>query len=399
MDTPPSIHFSTQILQAPKIDFIEEVKINEEYKIHFGIIEDRNELAIKIVSEKSKNFFYFQQIYTMNELHSYSKIFCTYKNPKDVITILKKQKFEIIEKNDFSQISFKTPLPNGKNQLVELKLTKWAIETNDIIKLLFDEIKEIKENMKNEISSIKQNYESEIKGLKDNIINYQKEISNLNISISNYKNEILNTKNENKLLLDEINKLKTVSDSLGLYQKNKISFLDIRTVESLYSLNFIFDYIRQNDREFIFKNIKLLYRGSRDGDSTKICHELCDNKQNVLIIIKSDNGYIFGGYSKIGFKISEVEEYMIDNNSFLFSVNLQKIYPVIKDQKVICHLSESLGLCFDSSIIYYDYFMHQMDNLIYSLINTRFNGLENIYEMNGGKSNFLCKELEVFQLL
>ena len=118
MDTPPSIHFSTQILQAPKIDFIEEAKINEEYKIHFGIIEDRNELAIKIVSEKSKNFFYFQQIYTMNELQSYSKIFSTYKNPKDVITILKKQKFEIIEKNDFLQISFKTTLPNGKNQLL-----------------------------------------------------------------------------------------------------------------------------------------------------------------------------------------------------------------------------------------------------------------------------------------
>ena len=40
--------------------------------------------------------------------------------------------------------------------------------------------------------------------------------------------------------------------------------------------------------------MQLLYRGSRDGDSTQTCHELCDNKQNVLIVMKSDTNYVFG---------------------------------------------------------------------------------------------------------
>ena len=53
-------------------------------------------------------------------------------------------------------------------------------------------------------------------------------------------------------------------------------------------------------------------------------------------MILSDTGYIFGGYSKIGFKTNNNNnEYKIDNNSFLFSVNLKKIYPVIKNTEAV----------------------------------------------------------------
>ena len=70
--------------------------------------------------------------------------------------------------------------------------------------------------------------------------------------------------------------------------------------------------IKEADKSFKFKNLKLLYRGSRDGDRTKTCHQLCDNKQNVLIIMQSDTGHIFGGYSKIGFKVNNNCDYKIN---------------------------------------------------------------------------------------
>ena len=155
-----------------------------------------------------------------------------------------------------------------------------------------------------------------------------------------------------------------------------------------------------NDPLFVFGNIKLLYRGSTDGDLTITCHKLCDNKQHVLIIMKSDIGYIFGGYSKIGFKTNNnLGDYLIDNNAFLFSVNLQKIYPAINNKKVICHIENKFGLCFDSSLVFYDKFMNRNDNIIYSEIRSKFNGLNNNYEMNGGRETFRCEELEVFQLI
>ena len=169
-------------------------------------------------------------------------------------------------------------------------------------------------------------------------------------------------------------------------------------IVTLNSINFILQYIRQNDQTFAFNNIKLLYRGSRDGDRTKTCHQLCDNKQHVLIIMHSDTGHIFGGYSKIGFKLGN-REYKIDNKCFLYSYDLKKIYPVIKDKEVICNLEEIRGLCFYGSLAFVDNFMNIYDNQFMSKIKLYFNGLNEDFEMNGGNKHFRCKDLEVFQLI
>jgi small nuclear ribonucleoprotein (snRNP)-like protein len=204
--------------------------------------------------------------------------------------------------------------------------------------------------------------------------------------INNLKENNKNYKNENNKLWDEINKLKQYH-------------IDSKIIESKDNINFILDYIKQNDKTFNFNNIKLLFRGSRDGDRTKTCHELCDNKQNVLIIMKSEDDYIFGGYSKIGFKINDNLDYKIDNNCFLFSLNLKKIYPVIKDKEVICNLEEIRGLCFYGSLAFVDNFMNIYDNQFMSKIKLYFNGLNEDFEMNGGNKHFRCKDLEVFQLI
>ena len=47
------------------------------------------------------------------------------------------------------------------------------------------------------------------------------------------------------------------------------------------------------------KDIKLLYRGSKDNFKSNTFHEKCDKKGETLVIIKSDKDYIFGGYTEI----------------------------------------------------------------------------------------------------
>lgn len=44
---------------------------------------------------------------------------------------------------------------------------------------------------------------------------------------------------------------------------------------------------------------KLIYRGSRDGFLDLNFHYRCDNRGKTLILIKSFNGEIFGGYTDI----------------------------------------------------------------------------------------------------
>ena len=81
------------------------------------------------------------------------------------------------------------------------------------------------------------------------------------------------------------------------------------------------------------------------------------------------------------------------------SLNLKKIYPVIKDKDIICHITDEYGLCFRNSLVFRDNFMNKNDNNISSSIKSSFNGLKDDYEMNGGLQSFQCKELEVFQLI
>ena len=394
MEAAEPIHLETPKLYS-KIDFFEKIMVNNEkdnYKIQLGIIDDN--LLIKVESEKSKNIYYYQQCFSINELQNISMVFSMYKTLKEIIAFLKDLKYEIEEKNENLVIKFNIFMPNGKNKLIEIELKKCMRDTNFIINYLLEKIKSLEVNIKNseedyKIEKIKN--ESEIRGLKEIISKNQSEIKNL-------KENNLNIKNENKKLWEEIDRLKKYH-AIPNQKENKISNFDSKIIESKDSISFILDYIKQNDKTFNFNNIKLLFRGSRYGERTKTCHELCDNKQNVLIIMKSETGYIFGGYSKVGFKVNNNFDYKIDNNCFLFSLNLNKIYPVIKDKKVICHIEETKGLCFYSSLSFYDYFMSKKQNKIISDIQKYFNNFENIYEINGGERLFKCNELEVFQLL
>jgi len=388
MDDAPPILMETPKTYS-KIDYIEEITINKEkenYKIHFGI--QGNDLLIKAESENTKNIYYYQYCFTINELQNISMIFSMYKAAKEIIAFLKDLKFEIEEKNENLLLKFNVFMPNGQNKLIELVLKKCLLDTNNIIKYLLEKIKSMETNIKNLEENIKlekTKHNSEIKELKDNI--------------SNLKENNIRYENENKKLWDEINKLKESQIKFS-NKDDAINSFDSKIIESKDNINFILDYIKQNDKSLNISKIKLLFRGSRDGERTKTCHELCDNKQHVLIIMKSETGYIFGGYSKIGFKANKILEYKIDNNCFLFSLNLKKIYPVIKDKNVICHTRETSGLCFFGSLMFYDYFMSKKDwpNLNMD-IKQYFNNLETIYEMNGGQEYFKCDELEVFQLL
>jgi len=48
-----------------------------------------------------------------------------------------------------------------------------------------------------------------------------------------------------------------------------------------------------------FKKMELLYRGSRDGTTSKAFHEKCDYKGPTICLYQNEKGYIFGGFASI----------------------------------------------------------------------------------------------------
>jgi hypothetical protein len=66
----------------------------------------------------------------------------------------------------------------------------------------------------------------------------------------------------------------------------------------------------------------LIYKASQNGFKSSAFHSKCDGKPNTLVIIKSKNGNIFGGYTKQSWintdPLSDIDK--SDPNAFIFSL-------------------------------------------------------------------------------
>jgi hypothetical protein len=85
----------------------------------------------------------------------------------------------------------------------------------------------------------------------------------------------------------------------------------------------------------------LIYRASQDGFEAAKFHSKCDSKPNKLIIIKSTNDNVFGGYTEQTW--NHTVNYKADPNSFIFSLinklNRQLKIKWLKNYGIFCRSS------------------------------------------------------------
>ena len=141
------------------------------------------------------------------------------------------------------------------------------------------------------------------------------------------------------------------------------------------------------------KKYRLLYRASRDGDSANKFHSICDNSNNLIILVKTQKGLRFGGFTSNKFKVSSHMKY--DNNAFLFSLDLKKVYKITPGEYAIyCYYNS--GPCFSQGSLYIP------NNFFKKYGKTSLDGgpyqFKKDYEINNGEEKFLVKELEIFQV-
>jgi hypothetical protein len=148
---------------------------------------------------------------------------------------------------------------------------------------------------------------------------------------------------------------------------------------------------------------KLIYRATRDGFGAADFHSKCDNYQNSLVIYKSTNGNVFGGYTEQNW--SHSEDFKNDPNAFLFSFINQH-----NTKKVLKCTNPSTAIVADSE--FGPVFGRGHDICICNNSNTNNKNFSNLghtfkhpnyaYGSNEAKSflagscNFLTKEIEVY---
>jgi len=75
------------------------------------------------------------------------------------------------------------------------------------------------------------------------------------------------------------------------------------------------EFLRESD---VPGKLRLLYRATRDGMEGSIFHEKCDNHYPTVTVLKTEEGYIFGGYTDAAWNAGT--DPLLSEKSFLFSL-------------------------------------------------------------------------------
>ena len=180
-------------------------------------------------------------------------------------------------------------------------------------------------------------------------------------------------------------KKKIKIDSKIIYKKKELDFLSSR-------LKIMKQFINKNN------SYKLIFRATKDGELPKDFHEKCDGKDKTITIIETIEGIKFGGY--IDNKWSSNEGWVKDDeNCFIFSLSLKKIYNPIKGESKY-YFSKIFGPNFACFGLRDNLFKKSSWNMqTKEEANKYFTHFESDYEINGGELEFQIEELEVFQII
>ena len=339
-----------------------------EYIIEVGKTSTQEKLGLKL-KESSSNVYY-STYFNLEELQNVSKYFRCFDNINEAITSIqdifeeKKGSLKIENNNVFLMI--KIPKIGKGEDLIQLQLNKCSLSLHEIC---------------------------------DNL---SKEIINLKNKINVLETKINELKNENKkkdLILNEIIQWKKSIENKEKEDKNKIYKIDSKILINKEEIGFISNRLKEI---YYFRNknlsYELIFRGTRDGTSPELFHKKVDGVSKTITIIKTIKGLKFGGYIEKEWNNKDgwIKD---DENCFIFSLDLRKIYNPVKgkDKYQFSYVSgpnfAEFGLddnLFNKSSLN----IQTRDNA-----NNYFTMFNSDYEINGGENEFQAEEIEVFQII
>ena len=182
----------------------------------------------------------------------------------------------------------------------------------------------------------------------------------------------------------------------------KMSLLDIGIDTDIFNspdqYHFIINIL---SNLFSNNNIALdqLYKASCNGDNINAFHQNCDNIKNTLIIIKTDDKKIFGGFTCAEWDKSN--KYKFDDNAFLFSLDNYEIYPILekyKNEAINCRRNFYAPIFGKDLFIFDGFFSSKLNKTEENYFDYSKSQLINEKYKLSGKKNFTVTEMEVYKI-
>ena len=260
--------------------------------------------------------------------------------------------------------------------------------------LNFDNIDEIVNCLINSLKEKKSNINFNDNKCNIHILN---QITNKAFDLSlNLKENDINTRMgylEN-IIIEQNNKINVLEEKMKQFEQMFDEYKKNKEQENFIPNSDILNY---EEKELLIKwlpnkprKLTLLMNSNIDGDTTKNFLNKCKDKCPTLSIIKTTNGYKFGGYTTQLWKEGQIK----DNEAFVFSLNKKKKYNIIKPETAVGFGIDSwwgFGI-FDNAIVVLDKCTSSNDNWVG---NKTYN-IQEEFELNGGNRNFTVKSFEVY---
>ena len=374
-----------ELINKFNLNFINNKKIEFSFIIKTGLYKNNIFIIAKNNKEFSlneyKNFLSFDNLILKNkQFKSYDSIDEAFNQ---IIKLFQKEKI-IIKNYTEKEIILEIKLSNlaGDEETFEIILEEKKINKDIIIKELIEKVIFL---------------ENEIKYLKENKnINIEKEILELKKEKEKQDKEIENLKEMILLLKNNRNKKDNINKNNLNYQKIKINYKIYSKIITDNSLDFVINKIKNiydiKNKSF---ELKLLYRGSENNFETDSFHLKCDKIKGTLTLVKTKKNIIFGGFTSESWEGNNILKK--DEKAFCFSVNLKKIYNIIKEKEAI-KCNKNYGPVFLNDI--FGFRKYNLSNgECYGIKACYFSGCENDYEINALEKEFNVEEIEIFQII
>ena len=270
----------------PKTKKINTFKIinsqSQSFTIKFSLIENEFEILVSSDSVLSLSYKVSLEVQEFQKLNKYFRQFDTIEEIYEFIIGLEKlkEKIDIKIEDKFVKltISFPSISTANINNNIQIMLPKIEVKEKDLIIKLCEKVNKI------DILESKINY----------LFNYFRISEKDFILFEEFKNKF-NEKiiNINSKIIKSFNDI--IPISIGIQEKLKKKI----------------------------KDIKLLYRASRDGDGNQF-HSKCDGKPNTVTFVKAKNGRKFGGFAEKEW--NSKNNWINDSNAIVFSLDNNECY-------------------------------------------------------------------------
>ena len=274
-----------------------------------------------------------------------------------------------------------------RNQLSELEPLRKKAAQVEVIKTQLLELNDLKMKVA-ELNTIKEQM-NEIERLKLEINRLNNMPNNLE-EINNLKLQIMQAENMRKQL--EEMKLKSQKEEIiTKKQTTTKSIIKGDIIHNLQELEMITRKINRSNSKII---LNLLYKATADSDSASSFHQKCDKAESTLVLIETDKGKRFGGFTTQNWSGDGIEKK--DENAFVFSLDKMKTYDNIEDE-------DAIGCYTNFGPVFLGCQIRIYDNSFKTGGTTFEKGLnyytEEDYELTNGDRNFGVKEIEVYEVI